>query len=432
MVPIRLGVFLLLLGGVIAPAWTQDAAPPSAPSIADLLDQVEGDNAVASREAFLAIVQRGPEALPEVQKRLEARHAAALAELYLALRHPTDVVFTEAEMPVDVTRTEDDLARIAPEISTKDMSAWAKGLYAKYLQAVKLAKLSRYDQVVRTCEAIMTLDPSITFKNQVKQLKVFASERLLMKNVVRCEVRADRSVYEIGEVVDISICVENLTPDLLELDFTPSGDPNDIAMAKYAANYKPAAIFQIAYSEYDPLGTVVSRQRSHLIEIDQAIRLGPGEQWVRTFSIDTGLDSPNSQFYRSYRVQGELRPIQIRHAGQTVFRRIAIDPLLVRVFPPDVDPALQDPMGFLSRALEGGEPNDIFLCGLLVPEDKREEEIKTLVAALDKSRPVSQRGIMALLRQLTQQPVPFDVDEWVRWYADRGYKQLEEQGEDGE
>ncbi len=415
-------------GGQQDPA--QKPPDPGGRSLADLFAELESPDGMRARSAFDALAKVGPELLPEVEKRLQSCNARALAELLIAIRHPSEVVFTETDLPADVMRTDDDLARITPTISTADLNSWEKALYAKYLDAVRLAKLSRYEQASKLCDAILVLDPSVSYRNAVKTLKVFAEERLLMKNVVRTEVKTDRTLYEIGEVVDVSVTIENLTTELLEVEFAPSEEIKDSAMRKYFEGYKPEMYFRITYSQYDPLGTVSTSQLTQTIPVDKQVRLGPGERWVRTFAIDTMRDNPTNQLYRSYKVEGELRPMRIRHGGQTVFRRIAIDPLLVRVFPPDVDPVLQDPVGFLTRALEGGVPNDIFLCALLVPVKDLDRAIQLLMDSLVKAPAAGQLAIMATLRHVTGAPISFEVDEWTRWYADRGWEKSKAEGDD--
>ena len=68
-----------------------------------------------------------------------------------------------------------------------------------------------------------------------------------------------------------------------------------------------------------------------------------------------------------------------------VQKRIIFEPATVRLVPEKHMHLAEDPVGKLGKAMDAGSVNEVFICAMLLPDDKKPQGVEFLVAALEKT-----------------------------------------------
>ncbi|MBI3096766.1 MAG: hypothetical protein HYY93_00755 [Planctomycetes bacterium] len=396
--------------------------PEEAASIEHLLEECESRNERIRRNAVDALLEKGAVVAPLLRRRLIDRQAASLADLLVALAagssplsphsSPADPAGSRRSAPPPEARLNADQFKALLAAVPVPASATAEQyLYTKFLQAAELYQKGRYDQCQSLCEAIIVLETGLPFMDRVKQLKVVCEEREIERHLVRARVTTGRPVYEIGDPIDCTLTVTNVSAHSLKLVFAEP--PADASSPAQRVGYARASV-QVA--EYDPYGGADVLSRDIELALPDEITIDPGRDWSSPFTIDSSMDAPVSRRFRTYRVSIEFRSPTITRADMNTMRRLVSETLEIRVFPPDVDPVLKSPMEFFARAMDSGAANDIFLCALLVPEHDQKKAVALCMTALPRATEDGQRCLMTCLKWLTHLPFEYDAAAWTKWW----------------
>ncbi|MBI3268547.1 MAG: hypothetical protein HYZ53_05950 [Planctomycetes bacterium] len=458
-----------------SPALEEDTPSPSELDAADeellgrfrnisrLLERLDGPDEQAAREAFDELLSLGRPVVLSVQERLRERRALRLAELIADLlkkypdargaRRPRTATGQPAgnadaagagrpvAEPNAAPRPPGDSAQggpdepspgLSPEELQKARAALGvekldevdRFLEKRFLDANELAEHGQYDEAARTCEAILTLRPDTVLRSKIKTFKLACEDRKVQTNFVKATFVPDQEYYEAGETINLSVVLENLTPDPMEIalvTITPEREP---AQSRRRGAPPPPIpvpkglfILDVTYSEFEPLGAVGSLSRRAFQEVDAKIALAPGARWSTRFSIPTSQDNPQLKVYRTYAIEGEFRSISIKAGKNSSPRPIAVEPLTVSVYPIKVGSILEDPIQALGHALDHGSPNQLFLVSVLIPDAQRQMATELLMAALDRPEGVDHLVLLSCLRQVTRQPIELEESAWRRWWT---------------
>lgn len=363
--------------------------------ILELLEQLESRAAAEQKTAFEKLKKIGPPIIPFLIDQLENK------SIYLELA--TQVQAQQLATPEEIRANTEILQEMMGQWTDKEVGLIEKYLYARYLEATQYYQKAIYQRALEIVDAILCLEPRISFREKLKYLCLACKRKLIQQNILKASLRTPKEIYEIGDKILITLRLENVTLEPVEINL---GQQNFIILYRKV-------------NEYGPLGNFETRSRMEEIKLSEpAINLKPQATWEHTFIVDTSQEGP-SIYYRTYELSAEIRPLQLKSQAGASIRKIVPTPLLLRLFPPDVEPVLQNPLAFLGKALEGGIPVDIFLCALLVPAKDQDKALTLLMKSLEKSSPKVKKTILTCLKHMTRLPVELDETAWRNWWAER-------------
>ncbi len=372
-------------------------------TIFELIDQLESLDSQEQKQAFEQLQQLGLPVVPFLVDKLKSKGVY----LDLICQIQTEQFNSLSKMHQG-GNSQIVVNVLKGTVSQKELSTIEKYYYGKYLQALRLFKLEKYQQAIGMINAIRLLEPKISCRSTLKQLKIKCEEQLLQQKILKATLIASKEIYERGDQIEITLGLENLTLAPVEVSL---GEMN-------------LAVVYVTVAEYGPLGAFNSISRMEEVELPaEDIKMNPSDLWKTTFVIDTSRDNPQSINYATYTINLEIRPKKLKSISGETIRKITTPVLRLKVFPPDVDPVLQNPLKALGKALDGGIPVDIFLCALLVPEKDYEKELALLMPALKNSDEQTEKAIMNCLKHITGLPFAIDKQIWLGWWQGRQKKE---------
>lgn len=406
----------------------------------DLLRALEGSDEEASARAFAELLKVGRPVILLVQERLRERKGLRLAELLAELMaaypdarpaaagsadppagaatDPTPAPPPAAPPALSFRLTPEEIEKARAPLQLDNLTEVDKFLAAKFLEANELAAKDRCDEAIRLCEAILALRPDTTLRPRIKAFKVECEDKLVQARLVRATFVPDRTLYELGDVINLKLVLENLTPDPMEITLVNTLPIKDKETDRRhpKLHLKGLIDVTVTLTEFNPVGDSGSLTRQDYHQVDSDITLLPGARWSTMFSIKTADDDPKNGLYRTYTVEGRVLSFLIKAGERSSARPIVIPPLTIPVYPVKVSRILDDPIQALGSALDNGSPNDLYLVCRLIPEVKRQMATELLMAALDVAAEPRKILILSCLRQVTRQPIPLEEPAWRKWW----------------
>jgi len=375
-----------------------------------LIDKLESKDEAERKVAFQTLKDIGLPVIPFLVDKLKEKGIyVELAAQIQAFRLPT---------PEEIKANLHVWQEMIGPVADKDLALIEKFFYSKYLEAIEFYKAEEYQFALDIVNAMLRLEPKITFQNKLKLFKIACEEKIIQKNVLRATLRTPKDIYEIGDKIFVTLKLENVSLAPVEIDLPPD----------------PFMVINLNITEYGPFGDYLSDIRMEQEKLTaKDITLKPQEFWEYTFAIDTAKDGIKTINYRTYEVVLEIYPslIKLEKAGRSGFptaagnaslRKIVSLPLLLRTFPPNIEKVQKEPLPSLTKALDAGIPIDIFLCALIVPESDKDKALELLIRGLDKSTDQAKKAIMTALKLVTKLPVELDEKAWLQWWQERGKK----------
>ncbi len=366
------------------------------------------------------LLKMGPPAIPFLMNKLGELRADRLVKVIDQIHYLEAPPATELEAPAELGLSPTDFEKLKQPVSKDYAKELETLLYRKYLEAIELYKVRRYEQACRLAEAVIAVEPRLSFRTDLQRLKILCEERLLTSRQLAARLATRKRTCKVGETIEVVARIENLTagPLTIELATTQMVNPARKGQGKSEPG-RTHLFVTINYTEYDPYGNVHSIVRQEQVEVDPRIVLGLGQPWKRAFTLETLRDNPLGIVYKEYHLTAEMRPTSIAGITSSVPRKIVFEPLTVRVFPQDIDRILEHPLEFFVGALDAGSPLDILLGAMLVPEQDVPKAIEFIIMALPRVTDMGKRVLMNALRLLTKEPIEFDEQAWIKWWKER-------------
>ncbi|MFH0888429.1 MAG: hypothetical protein V1871_04405 [Planctomycetota bacterium] len=384
--------------------------------IYEAIEKIDSGNITKQQEGFEQLRLMGPMVLPFVSAHLKEKSIF----LELVRQIIEDGIFKDGKPSGIFTAPLHNINSLPPETALVE-----KYFYGKYLQSLKLFDQENYESAKELATAILTIERKLSFSNQLKLLKIQCEEMIIQRGLLKATLipipkeGLPSCLYEIGDRIKLTLKLENVSLLPLEIIF---GRDNFIML-------------QVNLNQYDPFGNFNNKVLTEEFPVKiNSVKLNPNEKKEFELVLDTLRDNPNSACYRTYTLYTEIRPETIK--GETLekkigmnetIRKISSPSIMLRIFPPDVKPALNNPIEKLETALQGGIPLDIFLCSLLVPESKQTQAIELLIKALESppiktleeikmSPEVWDLVIMNSLKHVTNLPFEINKTTWLEWF----------------
>jgi len=421
-----------ICGFAISYLWSE----PPAQKPDDSQSHPVGDLYQKTKEIYSAIEKLESSSLPEQQEGFDKLRAMGPAVLpFLAAHLKEKSVFLELTRQIieqgfskgNATGTFTAPLHNIGRLPT-DAAFIEKYFYGRYLGALKLFEQENYNEAKDLVAAILVIEKSLSFRDQLQLLKIQCEERIIQAGVLRATLIAKpreglpAGLYESTDRVNFTLKLENVSLVPIEIDF---GADNVIAL-------------NISYNLYDPFGSFNNKVSVEPIPLKiEKLKLNPNEKKEWEFGLEIGRDNPESPFYKTYMLYAEISPRSIKSEAlekkigilQTI-RKIVSTNINLRVFPPEVGPVLKNPLDKLGTAIKGGVPLDIFLCSLLVPEPAQSQAIELLINALEKPPSRLESGleispqvwdtvIMNCLKHVTSLPFEINKATWLEWFRQK-------------
>lgn len=296
------------------------------------------------------------------------------------------------------------------EAQRRERAVIERFLRSKLDEARELYRRRQYQGAYRIADAILTLDPEVSFRQEVRRLRRAAEARHLAKTVVLVTFEPKGGADFPVEKLDGTIVVENLGQEPLTIGL---GAESTLGLLEYT-------VFEFYGdgSEWTTQGTVV-------VHAEEDFRLASGDSRRLRFSteIPRGRGTPVMQYFS---VTGMLRPRSLESGDEFIARNVPWDATEVLLLAEDLEPLRDDPWKTLVAAYEAYDSRRVAASGFYwiwelkemgePGHERREETIDFLLSQLD---PELDQGLdrltMRLLEQVTGKSLKPTKETWFRW-----------------
>lgn len=296
------------------------------------------------------------------------------------------------------------------EAQRRERAVIERFLRSKLDEARELYRRRQYQGAYRIADAILTLEPEVSFRQEVRRLRRAAEARHLAKTVVLVTFEPKGGAGFPVERLDGTIVVENLGQDPLTVGL---GAESTLGLLEYT-------LFEFYGdgSEWTTQGTVV-------VHGEEDFQLASGDARRLHFSteIPRGRGTPVMQYFS---VAGMLRPRSLESGDEFIARNVPWDSTEVLLLAEDLESLRADPWKTLVEAYEAYDSRRVAASGFYwiwelkqmgePGSERRDETIDFLLAQLD---PEVDQGLdrltMRLLEQVTGKNLKPTKETWFRW-----------------
>jgi hypothetical protein len=291
-------------------------------------------------------------------------------------------------------------------------------LRRKFDEAKRMFDKGAYKQASELARAILIMEPSLEFRNEVVQLISRADEQFIQANFLQVTLEIDNTVYETGADVELRVRIANVSDNTIELKAVSDAKAGFGRLSKCVESY---GMNGDAAREIAPLP----------VELGEDIKLEPKKAWVKRLIIPTGYLGAKEPVFRRIIIDGSIRPGSILIAGRETGRIFNFKSVAFSLVPKGYGLLAAQPLLKVREALQdlaqtggvGKLENDsalrVFLGSCLIEESGREEAIDIILKYLPKADGAEARTLMASLRRLSGVNLPFNADAWQEWYLKR-------------
>ncbi|MEM7263642.1 MAG: hypothetical protein AAF488_16765 [Planctomycetota bacterium] len=312
---------------------------------------------------------------------------------------------------------------------TTDRGAWAaddivlteaerlasqKFLIVKAREAKAHFDGGRYQLAYRIADAILTLAPDVSFRQEMRELRRDAEARHLGETVVsvRFEI-GDGAPFPIDKLEGV-VAVENINEDPLII---AAEEEEPLGLCEFQ-------VFEV----YEDASSWTSRG-SKVLRATGPYRLDRGEQRADPISLDLRR-SDRPPVLQWIRVGGSFRPTELRSGDEVIQRSIPWQSRDVIVVAEDLNDLRDDPQAGFDTAIEAGDSRRIVAAGYLwarelaeqgeIGSAAKEATIDRLIAQIstDQESPLD-RLYMRLLEEFTGEELRPTKEAWRRWHRRR-------------
>jgi hypothetical protein len=308
----------------------------------------------------------GREVVPKLEDLLKAKGALdvyrIVREIELGKAGPP------SEIPGQLLSHEEFLRRIGKADGT------APDAYVRTRMAdvYKLFKEGQFQKAYDVVHALMVLEPKSRYTPELQKMRRVCDNMVTQTSLVRSQVVAPHAAV-VGSNVEFVLRLTNVWKGGIELHFDKE--------------VLPIVVVEITVERMDPNGSVTRANRVQEFTMDRDIPIAMGAQAEKIIELNTGSEFSDDQDYiRMYTVGAWMPVVKIdRGPGAEVQKRILFEPATVRLVPEKHMHLADDPIGKLGKAMDAGSVNEVFICAMLLPEDKKSQGVELLVTALEKA-----------------------------------------------
>ena len=356
-------------------------------------------DAELSQSARAHLVALGREAVPAIERKLSEKGALPLADLLREIDRkvpsPEPFVLPAEEDPVKI-----------------DKDAADKYLRAKYTEAMGYAKKSQFQKGLDMASGLLALEPRHALGDRVKQLRRYCEHMITQTSLIEAKILQEKLAFAAGEPVALTMRLKNLFKNAVTVRYegAEGKQPEGLAVIEIEAVLR----------RLDGESTTATRHQEFAFEGE--IPLATGAQWERKLALDTAFGLPDELDVQTVTVNAWTQPSKIETDGVNITRKLQFEPAVLKLVPKRYSHFLEDPVGWLSKTIETGQPaQETWICVQILPAEDRRRGAEVLVRAMEKTdNPKYVPALDRMLTELTGEKFGADVKKWSDWLARQG------------
>jgi hypothetical protein len=369
-----------------------------------LLDE-DADVREMGRKTLLEV---GHDAVPAIEKKLAERKASDLVQVLRAIdRAPAGEPWV---MDKDLKDIEVD-EQFKKEAERLPKDAIDKLMYVKYQEALAHYRHRNYQRSFDMATALITLDNRSTYYDKYKLLRRQSETMITQTSLIEAKLLQPKIWYVEGETVELSARMKNLykAEMLLTWEKGTEKEPGGGVL-----------LLDVDVTMRDMAGASASDQRHQEMRFEDSVPVAPGAQWERKFTLDTTTAIPDTRQIRVVTVGGWSQPAKISTDGVNITRRIQFEPAVVKILPKKYERFLPNPLSWLEKMIEEGDPQEVYVCSQLLEGADKDKGTEMLIRLLGKAQSLTGKTDAAnILTGLTGVSLGNDPRRWESWLQNK-------------
>ena len=352
----------------------------------------------------------GSAAAPVLEKKLSEKGLLDVARAWRETTAKGPAWVHEAELE-EVSPDDPAVA----ELRKIDRSFVDKYIRAKYAEAMGFVRKKSYQRAYDLAGAILAMEPKSSMAEAVRKLRRYADGMILQTTLLEAKLLHAKPAYSAGEAVELTLRLKNIFRSGLAVTFGKGEEG------------KPAprgvVVVEVETTLRDFYGASQTWSRSQEVHVDNEIPVAPGGQWEKTFLLDANFEVGDQEHVREIVVNAWTQPTGIAIEGRDAGRRIQFESAFLRIVPKKYERFLENPLEGLSKTLESGTAQHVYICSRLLEGKDRDAGADRLVRELEKSSDAKQKAALSwILKGLTGQTLGEDPKAWRDWLDAKGKK----------
>lgn len=359
---------------------------------------VENGDATERETAIQALVGMGRPILPHLEAKMAASLPDEVAARYLRVR--AAILKPEFETPGGTGPASD---------ATNPVESYFLG---RFQQARELYRQGSFDRAIEIVDAIVALEPSLPFRQDIVDLREELHRRELLAGKLLPIVRPHRPYLTWGEPVVLDFFLQNVGSS----DFAFAARSEDEEGEVHQTTIRVVA----EMVQYDLAGSTHTSSLQLSTGIERDVRIHPDERWAGTLEFNPVSEMRPGFVVARIRIRSALQIVHVLEGGPIHASGIPFLPVAVTILHPDYKNSAKDPLGSLRAAIDADKKRDVFLASFLIPRGQMKQAIDHVVDLLPRTPPEMRECLQAVLVRWTdERSNPHSVEFWRQWWAAR-------------
>ncbi len=356
-------------------------------------------DAELSQSARAQLVALGKDAVPAIEKKLSEKGVLPLVGV---LRE----IDRNAPSPEQYALPADEgLVKV-------DKDAADKYLRAKYSEAMGYAKKNQFQKGLDMASGLLALEPRHALGDRMKQLRRYCENMITQTSLIEAKILQEKLAFVAGEPVALTMRLKNIFKSAVTIRYEGAEGKQPEGMA----------VIEIEARLHRLDGESTTATRHQEFPFEGEIPLATGAQWERKLALDTAFGLPDELDVQTVTVNAWTQPSKIDTDGVNITRKLQFEPAVLKLVPKRYSHFLEDPLGWLSKTIETGQPaQETWICVQVLPAEDRRKGAEILVRAMEKTEnPKYVPALERMLTELTGERFGADVRKWSDWLAKQG------------
>jgi len=392
-----------------APGKTDDEGAKRAEKIALAVGWLVNEDADVREMGKKTLVEIGHDAIPAIERKLAEKQALDLVQiLRLIDRSPGAADAWVAEKELRDIEADEQYKKEAERLSKDSIE---KLMYVKYQEAMAQVRHKNYQRAFDMANGLIVLDARSTHLEDYKRLRRHCENMITQTTLIEAKILQPKLWYVDGETVELSVRMKNLykAPITLTWEKGTEKEPGGGLL-----------LLDVDVTLKDMGGASMSDQRHQDLRFEEEVPIGPGAQWEKKFTLDTSTAVEDTKQIRTVSVGGWTQPAKVHTDGVNITRRIQFEPAVVRIVPKRYEKFLDNPLHWLEKMIDDGDPQQIYVCSQLLEGDDKDKGTEKLINLLAKSNTLTSKTYAAnILTGLTGVSLGTDPRRWESWLRNK-------------
>lgn len=380
--------------------------------IEDLLDLLEDKDEKIRKIARAELLQIGTDAIPFIEQRLKLRGLLEHHTLIHDIRERAQQQLLMQAETIDPGDPELQwYAQLAEKIKGLPRDASERYVASRMFEAYAHVLKENYEQADKILTALLALEPRSLYAEKMQQLHRYCENKILASRFLKATAEALPARLKAGDPIRIKLALENRWKNPLSLT--------------YPEQSKGVLVISVEARALEFNGAERGIRREEAFEIENPITIGVGQTWTREIEIQTKQDFEDIDCLRIYSLAARTKPQKIETGEMPILKGVNWPALTVKVVPEKYKGYLDDPLKSLGEVMDGrgvdnGTVNEVFMCAMLVEEERKEAAIALLIKALERANNNTAGDVVIhILMQVTGLRLGGRKQDWLDWWKRR-------------